>query len=122
MLGLRASEITLREVRDLDDEGQVLRVPNGKTRAARRNLIVPEVLRPMLLKLTEGKEARDPLFGTHRPAWVRNRTKAYCAKAGVPYVCAHGLRGTHTTLAADTGMAPEAVARSLGRSSRDLGP
>jgi len=32
----------------------------------------------------------------------------------VPVVCTHGLRGTHSTIAEEAGVSPEAVAASLG--------
>ena len=42
VLGLRLSEILSRQVRDIDDGGRVLWIPDGKTKNARRRLSVPE--------------------------------------------------------------------------------
>ena len=42
-------------VRDLDDDGKLLWIPDSKTEAGRRTLQVPELLRPMLKALAEGK-------------------------------------------------------------------
>ena len=38
----------------------------------------------------------------------------FCLRAGVPRVCPHGLRGTHSTLAEAAGVTSHVVAASLG--------
>jgi integrase len=43
LTGMRASEITNLRRRDLDDGGKILWVQEGKTEAARRRFVVPEV-------------------------------------------------------------------------------
>ena len=48
LMGMRASEIVSRIVRDLDDEGRLLWIPETKTEAGKRTLPVPEVLQPYL--------------------------------------------------------------------------
>jgi len=58
LMGMRASEITSRVVRDLDDEGRLLWIPDAKTEAGKRTLQVPEVLQPYLKALAEGKGGR----------------------------------------------------------------
>ena len=63
LLGLRASEVTDRVCRDLDDEGCLLWVPFGKTRRSKRALEVPELLSPYLVKLAEGRAPDAQLFG-----------------------------------------------------------
>lgn len=133
LLGLRASEVTDRVCRDLDDEGHLLWVPFGKTRRSRRALEVPDLLTPYLLKLAEGRAPDAQLFGAgsvpyqrqprKRPPRARNRywvlaqVKALCKQAGVPEVCAHSLRGLHATLATDAGATPHLVAQALGHGS-----
>ena len=42
LMGMRASEITTRIVRDLDDSGRLLWIPHAKTEAGKRTLQVPE--------------------------------------------------------------------------------
>lgn len=59
LLGLRASEVTDRVVRDLDDEGRLLWIEFGKTRRSRRTLEVPALLRPHLPRLAKGRAADD---------------------------------------------------------------
>lgn len=46
VMGMRASEIISRVVRDLDDEGRLLWIPETKTEAGKRTLPVPEFLQP----------------------------------------------------------------------------
>ncbi len=40
-----------------------------------------------------------------------------CARAGTQLVCAHAMRGLHSTLAIDAGMTPGVVAFALGHKS-----
>ena len=53
-MGMRANEIVTRVVRDLNDDGKLLWIPDSKTEAGPRTLQVPE-LRPYLKALAEGK-------------------------------------------------------------------
>ena len=54
VMGMRCTEIVSRVVRDLDDGGALLWIPDSKTLAGRRKLQVPEFLQPYLVKLAEG--------------------------------------------------------------------
>ncbi|MFO0575822.1 MAG: site-specific integrase [Polyangia bacterium] len=123
MLGLRTSEVRLRQVRDLDDDAQYLWVDGGKTANARRHLEVPESLRPALRRLAEGKAPTELLFGTSQTGGPRARQKLWemvrrlCRRAGLPAVCTHSLRGLHATLAVQSGAASHVVAASLGHGS-----
>ena len=122
LLGLRASEIAHRQVRDLDDKGRLLWVPKGKTAAARRHLEVPPVLQPLLLELAAERPAAAWLFGESdlaRPTryWVLWHVRRLCRAARVPVVSAHGLRGTHATLATAAGATSHVVAGALGHTS-----
>jgi integrase len=114
LLGMRASEIVSRVVRDLDDDGRLLWIPETKTEAGRRTLRVPEVLRPYLRALAEGKERSARLFGGHWRDWPREWVERICAAAGVPKVSAHSMRGRHSTLAMEAGVTGAVVAASLG--------
>jgi integrase len=119
LLGLRSSEVLARKVRDLDDDGQVLWIPSGKTHNARRRLEVPDALRPFLLKLTEGKGPERLLFGGDRSEpyfhiWLWRQVKKYCQRANLPRVCPHSLRGLHSSLAVAAGCTSGAVASALG--------
>lgn len=117
LLGLRASEVVLREVRDLDDRGRVLRVPHGKTYGARRSVILPEVIRPLMAKLAEGKRPGDLLFTMTRFG-LAYHVERVCSAAKVPVVCPHGLRGTHASMAVAAGATSELVAANLGHSPK----
>jgi len=116
VMGMRASEIVDRTVRDLDDGGKLLWIPDSKTEAGRRTLQVPELLQPYLRNLAEGKPSKAKLFGHHWRDWVRKWVKRICVGAGVPNVTAHGMRGLHSTLAVANGVSAHVVAASLATS------
>jgi integrase len=116
LLGVRNSEIADRIVRDLDDQGRVFSITSAKTAAGVRRLTVPEVLRPHLVRLAEGKKSEDLLFGVSRHS-ILKAVKRMCRLARTPIVSPHGLRGTHATLAVATGISSVAVAASLGHES-----
>ncbi len=117
LLGIRCSEVVSRVVRDLDDEGRLLWIPDSKTKKGRRTLEVPDHLRPFLLELAEGKKPDDLLFGYHDRAWPRHWVKRICREAGVVVVTAHGNRGLHSTLSIEAGVTPRVVADALGHES-----
>ena len=117
LMGMRASEITTRVVRDLDDGGKLLWIPDAKTEAGKRTLQVPEVLQPYLKALGKGKAPQEKLFGEHWRDWVRKWVGRICRAAGVPEVTAHGMRGLHSTLALEHGASAHVVASSLGHES-----
>jgi integrase len=113
LTGCRASEVTDRVVRDLDDGGRLLWIPTAKTRAGVRQVGVPEVMRARLLALAEGKQPVDRLFdlGRHQLYEV---VQKLCKAAGVPAVCTHALRGVHATVAVRH-LSADIVARELGQ-------
>ncbi len=118
-LGLRASEVTHLRCRDLDDGGSLLWVGEDaggrKTERARRQLGVPLSLRGPLLR-ARGKRSGDSwLWGElHWRNWVRTHVRRICEAVGVKAISAHGMRGTHGSLAARAGLAGELVAQQLG--------
>jgi integrase len=114
LTGMRASEITNLRRRDLDDGGTILWVQEGKTEAARRRFVVPEVISPLLLKVARRLQPDGLLFGNHWRDWPRENVQRICRLAGLPEVTAHGLRGTHATLAEGAGATGVLVAQALG--------
>jgi integrase len=72
------------------------------------------VLRPYLERLTEGRAPEDLIFGEHWRDWPRECVQVICRLAKVPVVCAHSMRGLHSTLAMDAGVTGHVVAASLG--------
>ncbi len=114
LMGMRSSEIVQRSVRDVDDEGRLLWIDRSKTKAGKRKLEVPELLRPLLLELVEGKDRQAPIFPSRRREWVRSWVKRICASAEVPAVCAHAMRGLHADLALEAGATSELAAKALG--------
>jgi integrase len=121
LLGLRAGETVHLRVRDIDDDGRLLWVAQGveeaKTRASRRSVSVPALVRRHLLRLAAGRPGHELLFGQHWRDWPRLVTETLCRRAGVPVVTFHGLRGTHATLAIRAGLSPQLVAQALGHES-----
>ena len=117
IMGFRSSEIVRRSVRDLDDDGRVLVVEHAKTPAGNRRVQVPDFLQPFLKQLALGKSPNDRLFGKHWRDWVRKWVKRICREVGVPEVCAHSMRGLHSTLAMEAGMSSNVVAASMGHES-----
>ncbi len=120
-LGLRASEVLKRKVRDVDAGGALLWIDGGKTKNARRHLKVEaKELQERLLLLTYGRGPEEPLFGygeTGKPRrytalWAT--TQRICKAAGVPLVCPHSFRGLWATLSVESGAASSAVATALG--------
>lgn len=117
LMGMRCSEVISRIVRDVDDNGTLLWIPDSKTEKGKRTLRVPEMLRPYLRDLAEGKQPGDLLFGLHDRSWPRNWVQRICDEAKVPVVTAHGQRGLHSTLAVEAGETSRAVADALGHES-----
>jgi integrase len=126
LLGLRASEVTDRVVRDLDDDGRLLWIEFGKTRRSRRTLEVPALLRPYLLALAKGRAPDAQLIsrtvsrrsGKKRDRyWLAHHVERLCDEAGVPLVCTQSLRGLHASVATDAGATSHVVAAALGHAS-----
>lgn len=125
LMGMRASEVTDRVVRDLDDQGRLLWIEVGKTKRSRRTLEVPAVLRPYLLALAKDRGPEEQLITRKKTKrgrkcgrqWLRYWLRAFCDEAQIPEVCVHSLRGLHATLATEAGMSSHVVANALGHSS-----
>jgi integrase len=117
LCAMRVGEIVGLSVRDLDDGGRQLWIADAKTAAGRRTLIVPDVLRPFLLALAEGRPGEASLFSGRKGDWVRSWVQKIARQVGVPEVCAHSMRGLHSTLAIEAGATSQVVAASLGHTS-----
>lgn len=124
VLGLRASEVVNLTPSKLDEGASVVCVVRGKTRRSTRRLRLPletpvgELLRASLRGLAMGKRPAEPVFagdrGPRRRRWVYEASMRICRVAGVPEVSAHGLRGTHLTLAEEEGTSSSNMVRSAG--------
>lgn len=126
LLGCSASEVTQRQVRDLDDGGRVLHVTKGKNRYRVRSLEVPDMLRGLLLELAGERPGAAPLFGDgdlDRPSryWIHYHCQRLCKAAKVPVVSPHGLRGTHTTLAIGAVSTSHSVAAAIAAAGASAG-
>jgi integrase len=114
LLGVRAQELTRRFARDLDDDGRLLWIEDTKSEAGKRQVEIPELLRPHMRRLAKRKKPGDLLFGGHWRDWPREWVQRICRLAGVPEVTAHGMRGLHSTLALSAGTSGHVVAATLG--------
>lgn len=117
VMGFRAHEVVGIEARDIDDDGTKILVDKSKTRAGERLVVLPAVLRGPLMKRAELRSGR---LLPYQPRWVLDATKRACSLAGVPVVTAQGLRGTNATFSLEAGVAPEAVAKSLGHTNSKI--
>lgn len=122
LMGLRASEILRRQVRDLDDGGKLLWIERAKTERGNRRVEVPEVIRARLLEQVDGRGAEGPIFPNREgrcfiPRDLLGWVQEVCEKAGVPRVCTHALRGSFATFAEQAGVASHVVAATLGHTS-----
>lgn len=124
LLGCRASEVTDRLVRDVDDDARILWIPDAKTEAGRRRLEVPDVVRELLAgalveEIGGSRRRRDPaarIFPADRH-WLLHHVRRLCGEARVPAICTQSLRGLHSTLATEAGVTAHAIASSLGHTS-----
>lgn len=122
----RASEIATRLVRDVDDGGCRLIITRAKTRASEKSIKVPEMLRERILSVAGDRAPTEPLWGytsrgnpTDRQ-WLYYHVKRIVDLAGIEDTCPHGLRGAHSSVAIDEGVAIETVARALGQTNADV--
>lgn len=114
-LAMRASEVINIRSRDVDDGGRLLWIDDGKSENAKRVIEIPEELQGLMLARAQAVRGRkdDRLFPRKR-CFVRRNVKRLCRLVGVPQVTAHGVRGVHATLAAESGTTAHAVAKTLG--------
>jgi integrase len=126
-MALRQGDVVNRLVRDLDLGGAQLRIEGGKTAKSNRPRRVPAELQPLLLKVAGNRPTLEPLFkvelddgqlGFHTKSWLRAAARRVAKKAGVPYVCPHGLKGTAGTLAIEAGALADQVADYLSHEQK----
>lgn len=114
-LGLRSGEALAIVPRDIDS-GHLF-VAGSKTPAARRRLKLSGLLQELLRQACRGRERTELICSASRQA-LHREVRRLCKKAHVPLVCTHALRGSHASLAVESGDASvDAVARALGHSS-----
>ena len=107
-------------MRDVDLLTKRLFIEGDKTRAGTRSIEIPEVLWPHFERRIKGREANQPLLpagskdGFHCKEWLNDNTKRLCKVLGLPVICAHALRGTHSSIAEEAGASGHVVAKQLG--------
>lgn len=122
ILGARASELVKRSVRDLDDDGKILRIDRTKTRAGTRRLKLPDELRRLLLALCRGRAADAPIFIGDDGArvtrhWARYHVRRLTKDAIGRELSPQALRRTQSDVAIEASESALAVARHLGHAS-----
>lgn len=122
MLGKRASELAGALVRDLDDDGRLLRIRKAKSVASVGSIAVPEVLREMMLGLAEGRALDAPLFANTSGEPMsrysaRDRVRAVTKAAIGREVPPQELRRTFTDNAGRQGIALKSIAEMTGHTS-----
>lgn len=112
LCGLRASEVTERIARDVDDGGRVLRITRSKTAAGVRRVLLPTILRGLVQSLCGAPQ--DRLWPDATRYWLHYHVQRLCREASVPVVSPHGLRGTHASLCVRLSGSSQGLSDSLG--------
>lgn len=127
LMALRQGDVIKRRVRDVDLNATVLRVTKGKTAKSNRPRKVPEMLRPLLKQIADGRDAEEWLFpapdsksGAHTHHWLRKAMHRFCKEAGVPYIPPHGLKGTSGSILAETGELSDKIADHLSHTRSSM--
>lgn len=123
LLATRASELMTRQVRDVDDDGRLLWIPDSKTDSGVRAMELPLTLRARFKALTLGKKPTDLLWGYTEHSkgtkacdrqWLYHHVHRLCSAARIAPLGPHALRSLHSSLARVNNVSAEAVARALG--------
>lgn len=128
MFSMRATEVSQLVVRDVDDNGRVLRIAEheAKTEASRRAAKVPANFVPILRELAANPATDDGhLFANEKgePAdrqWVYYHVKRHLKSAGVPTITVHGLRGTAATIGSVATSGAEVMSAALGHEDTEI--
>lgn len=119
LLGLRASEVTDRCVRDVDDGARVLWIDHAKSKAGNRHVIVPAILRARLVQLTASRAGGERVFpGLDRHGLLRH-VRRLCKALKVAGMSTHALRRTWSAISAET-MPMDHVSKALGHASTSI--
>lgn len=111
LTAFRATESAELEARDVDDEGRLLWIDESKSERGRRRMATPPQLVEALRLVAKDGGSLWPKSDRH---YVYRQVRKWCKRAGVPIVPPHGLRGTHSTLAQESGATSLVVAAALG--------
>jgi hypothetical protein len=127
LFGFRSFEVTSRQCRFIDEETWTIEVdPDAaKTDASDRDNEIPQVLRPIVLRMLKGKRGEQYFFGDgDKPFdkdWLRDGLHAVCDRAKIKRVHPHSLRGAHEDLCKRAGKTAEEIDRQLGHSDKKVG-
>lgn len=115
--GIRVSELCNLTWGDVDVAESRFRIAKGKTRSARRFVLVPVELMALVCDLCplEDRSAGRRVFKTTRQGVAAAMARA-CRYAGIPLYSPHDLRHRHASLRIARGESVLVVARDLGHS------
>jgi integrase len=126
LTGLRAGELTERLGRDVDSDGRVLWVSDGKNEASNRPVKIPALLADCLWQRAKAVGPAGRLFAggkldckKSRIDAVSRKVQQICKLSGLHRVTSHGLRGSFASLALLVNVAPDQIAAALAHSSFD---
>lgn len=122
MIGKRASEIVRLRVRDLDDDGWMVRILDAKSETSIGDVPVPGRLRDMLLELAKGRAADAVLFtrldGKPMSRYgARDRVRAVTKAAIGREVCPQELRRAFVDESRAQGYTLRTIAEAAGHTS-----
>jgi integrase len=120
LLGMRSGEIVSIRGADVDEGGRLLWIPDGKTENARRHVEVPAEMAGLLQSFADKAGPKGRVVPRH-VNWPTVALAKLCAAAGVDRVTAHGLRGTHSSLAVRGGQSAALAMSALQEVARSIG-
>jgi len=117
-MGPRHMEVVGRLVRDIDDRGRRLRIPEAKTKMGQRTLLIPLDLQGPLNRQVADRNPLDRIFTRGKShTWMQKNMTKLCEAAGVPRVTMQGLRGTYASISAELGDSESSIASRLGHAN-----
>jgi len=120
--GMRVGELHALEWRDVDLAGSRFRIRGGKTRAARRWVVVPEAVMNAIAE-TCPPDDRTPerrVFLGFSPDVAKNVMARACKAAGIPHFHPHDLRHRYASVKLREGVPVTDLAAQLGHTKKSL--
>ena len=119
IMGPRWSEVWALRPEHVSPDGRTITIPGTKTRAARRRVTMPEVVRSVVAGQLWFWATPESLWGpvTSPEAWRATVWRRALAKSGLAPLRFHDLRHTAAALAIHAGANPVLVQRRLGHAN-----
>src|SRR5690606_32088177 len=119
IMGPRWSEVWALRPEHVSPDGRTITIPGTKTRASRRRVAMPEVVRSVVAGQLWFWATPESLWGpvTSPEAWRATVWRRALAKSGLAPLRFHDLRHTAAALAIHAGANPVLVQRRLGHAN-----